>query len=184
MSIGLFSKQNECLTDSFFNKYVSFCTFKPVKGSRFVSCLTYMSEDTNDLVFLQSPIGIDQFVCRMNEINEFYDSLGDKSNSESRIILNQTTRRRLAAQLKDPMISTRSEQLYCAKWEVDGRWYRVKFLRDVEAGKRAVVIFVDFGNREIVEIDDMLIIPEKFELFGNLPYQVGLSSKRNEKKNN
>lgn len=138
---------------------------------KFSTCITFMSNEVPDQANLQNPIEIDRFILKMNEINDYYESL--LANVDLRKLLNQNTRRLISNQLKDRVSATKNQQLYCAKWEVDGRWYRVKFLRELgNNSDKAVVYFVDFGNRETVDLADILIIPDKFELFANLPYQV------------
>lgn len=139
----------------------------------FSACITFMGDETKDQVYLQNPYENDRFTHKMNEVNDYYSSLDESHKTH----LNLTTRRRIAEQLADTSLSSsRSDQLYCGKWEVDSRWYRVKFVREyAKNSNKAVVFFVDFGNREIIDYDDLLIIPEKFELFANLPYQVKIT---------
>lgn len=60
---------------------------------------------------------------------------------------------------------------FCAKYELDGVWYRAKYIRQLSP-KNAIVVFVDFGNKETISLDDICIIPKELEVFNFLPLGV------------
>lgn len=128
-----------------------------------------MSDDSTNRVYLQNPIEIEHFMSKMEEMNVYYNNLNAKSNDEMKKLLNEITRSVIGDDLKN------GEKLYCAKWETDGPWYRVKFLKELKDNPdQLVVFFVDFGNKTVVNLTDFLVIPDDFEEFANLPYQVNI----------
>lgn len=84
--------------------------------------------------------------------------------------LNETTRNKLT---NDSYVKS---NLFCAKYYIDSRWYRVKFIKlamDKETKEQmALVMYVDFGNKELVSLQDLVIFPEDYVLFKNMPPQV------------
>lgn len=51
------------------------------------------------------------------------------------------------------------DELYCAKYDDDGEWYRMKILEYSPCKKYANIYFVDFGNTQIITIDNEILIP-------------------------
>lgn len=131
-----------------------------------------MSDDTSQ-VFLQNPSENKEFLNILDEINSYYTEL--ESKREMRMMLNETTRSKLKELKTLTTISNTSLYLFAAKWDLDGRWYRAKFVREAP-GDKVHVVFVDYGNRELISLNDLLIIPAKFALFASLPPQVENSS--------
>lgn len=125
-----------------------------------------MSDDTSQ-VFLQNPSENKEFLAILDEINSYYTELESKMRS----MLNETTRTKLKELKTLTTISNTSLYLFAAKWDLDDRWYRAKFVREAP-GDKVHVVFVDYGNRELISLNDLLIIPAKFALFASLPPQV------------
>ena len=74
---------------------------------------------------------------------------------------------KLATEMNDtesPALSSfRVGELCCAKYSVDGSWYRAVVI-DVK-GTDVEIRFVDFGNREIVAATDIRLLEERFRHF-------------------
>jgi len=45
-----------------------------------------------------------------------------------------------------------------AKFSVDGKWYRARILRELK--NRYEVLFLDYGNRELVGLNDIRKMPD------------------------
>lgn len=48
--------------------------------------------------------------------------------------------------------------LCVAKFSIDGKWYRARILRELK--NRYEVLFLDYGNREIVGLNDIRKMPD------------------------
>ncbi|XP_077556058.1 uncharacterized protein LOC144170257 isoform X2 [Haemaphysalis longicornis] len=64
--------------------------------------------------------------------------------------------------LTEPLPSPAPGHAAGARYAADGLWYRVRVLAAPEAGQCRVV-FVDFGNDEVVPLSDMRVLPEKMK---------------------
>ena len=137
----------------------------------FSTCITYISDDSSNRLYLQDPIQIDRFMSKMEKINVYYNNLNAESNDDNKKLLNEIIRSHIKDDLENH--TSKSRKLYCAKWETDGPWYRVKFLEELrDYPDQLLVFFVDFGNLAVVNLTDFRVIPNQFEEFANLPYQV------------
>lgn len=55
----------------------------------------------------------------------------------------------------DQAIVPRSGDLVSAKFSVDNAWYRARVLRSNPAKKQAEVVFIDYGNSEMLGFDKL-----------------------------
>lgn len=76
--------------------------------------------------------------------------------------------------LRSPVTPENSEnRLYLTKYKADNRWYRVKIIDWAPNLKYAQVYFVDYGNTEIINLQQELLYPidELSDVASQYPYQ-------------
>jgi hypothetical protein len=132
------------------------------KNMIFNGFITYIDEESV-LTYVQMKKNF-EFEKMMQELNDFY--MKSKLDSIKALKFETTT--------KIQSESYRNQNFFCARYFLDNMWYRVKFVRSTGQNK-IQVHFIDFGNKEIVSSDDILLIPEQFAVFANMPPQVNCS---------
>ncbi|KAK3610429.1 hypothetical protein CHS0354_016606 [Potamilus streckersoni] len=65
-------------------------------------------------------------------------------------------------------------ELCCAKFPADGKWYRACIMQ-LNPNGTALVYYVDFGNEEVISLDDLNILTEEFQTLPILALRCSLS---------
>jgi hypothetical protein len=133
------------------------------KGAAFSTYISYVSDETG-LVHLQAPVANIDFYNYQIMLSTFYEK---KGNAELLANLHEVTMKKIQDE------TFVKENVLSAKYHVDNMWYRVKFVRTSKQDpQQAVVIYIDFGNKELVDMKNLYIIPDEYKLFKNIPPQV------------
>ena len=158
LTISLYNARNECIDESFFKLHENFCQFKPIEGYEFCAYISFIDE-TSSLVYLQLPGDLkNSFDAKMANINEYLHNLSLYGVSMDNAYFSKNI---------DDLVN----QICCARYELDNLWYRVKIMRKFD-DKTVYAHFIDFGNKEKVNVNDLRLINHEFLDFKYLPPQV------------
>ena len=150
--------ENESITELFAKEQEHFMLEKLETDTVFSALITFVDE-TQQLIYIQTEKK-EFFEELMLKANEFYEHLSPASYSE--------LSKQSMAKIKNE--EYRSKNFFCAKYHADSVWYRVKFVRDIDP-ENISVFFVDYGNKESVCLKNIMIIPQEFVVYANLPLQ-------------
>lgn len=105
-----------CLTDKFYQDYRHFCLFKPCPGTGFTAMLTFI-DSNSALSYVEVPNDSrEKFEEMMAEVNDYYnkaDHVAEQALFKKEFNLERDV----------------NSLVCCAKYSMDGHWYRVKVLR-------------------------------------------------------
>ena len=114
LTISIFNSRNECMNEKFFRQYDNFMFYKPSEGEDLDAFISYVDDETS-LVYLQLPGDLkSKFDEKMSAINLFFDNQSKQSNELEYFQKN---------------INNLTTDICCARYSLDGLWYRVKFMR-------------------------------------------------------
>lgn len=158
LTISLFNAKDECIDESFFKMHENFCQFKPTEGYEFCAFISFIDE-TSSLVYLQLPGNLkNSFDAKMALVNEYLQNLSVCGVSMNNDYFSRHV---------DDLVN----EICLARYELDNLWYRVKIMRKFD-DKTMYAHFIDFGNKEKVNINDLRIINHEFLDLKYLPPQV------------
>lgn len=156
LTVSLYSG-NTSVTDTFYKDYRHFCLFKPSAGTGFTAMLTYI-DSNSALSYVEVPNDSrDKFEEMMAQVNDYFstaDHVAEQALFKKEFNFDRDV----------------NTLICCAKYAADGHWYRVKVLR-LCPGEKYMAHFIDFGNREPVDISDFRLIPDTMEEFKFMPAQ-------------
>ena len=125
-------------------------------------CISYIDEETG-LVYLMMPI--------KDGYEELYDEVRKYCAANYEIKTQLVDNRILNKHgLTEDTWRRNTDALYMAKW-IDDTWYRVRVLR-FSSSSTVLVHFVDYGNRELIELPEIQNVAARFAEFFSIPYQV------------
>ncbi|XP_069687013.1 tudor domain-containing protein 7 isoform X2 [Periplaneta americana] len=62
-------------------------------------------------------------------------------------------------------------RLYLARYHLDGNWYRAAITKRLEGQREVEVIFVDFGNSEVINPSDLIVLDSLKKAVAEFPHQ-------------
>jgi hypothetical protein len=155
LTISLFADrtQQTSLNETIYNDHEMFTVFKPIQSQCFAATLSFIDEETN-LYYLQMP-NFFNFESLINDINAHFNNPNNlKTTTASSIDFEHF-----------------KKNFFCARYYLDKIWYRAKVLRGESGQNTMTVQFVDYGNKEVISLEDFQEIPAHFATFKSLPPQ-------------
>lgn len=101
--------------------------------------------------------------------DEFKEKFDSKMMTINKYFLEKSTFKQNQLQLNRNI--DESQSVICFAKYVDSIWYRAKILRKKPKENTVLVHFIDFGNKEVIPIEDVRLIENNFSYLKYLPAQ-------------
>jgi len=158
LTISIYNSKNECMDEKFFNKNSNFLQWQAKQGEEFNAFISFI-DDESSLVYLQLPGDLKvKFDDKMVAINEHYARMSPTECCEDLVYFTKKIN------------NIQPNEIFCAQYALDLNWYRCRILRKWNENM-LLVHFIDYGNKEKVNLKDLRIIPNQFLDFKYLPAQ-------------
>lgn len=148
LSLTLLDKNGDSINDYLAKKYSYFIDFKPEQNKIYQAMIAYHDEASQtSFIHLKERQHIKKIDEIMLNLYEFFES--QSSNTSTSVSQIDTNR------------------IYCTKWLKDNNYYRVCILG--VNNDTANIEYIDFGNRETINITNLKEIPALFQEYLYLP---------------